>query len=102
MIFLDAHKTIKICFEESKTVLQELDKYNDLIETKKRQLREAREELQELGLQESALKVKRDSTYAKCSELRKKLHASRDAVHYLQSLYGKRKKTTQQKVRAES
>ena len=84
-------------------MLQELDKYNDLIETKKRQLHEARSELQELGLQESALKIKRDSAYAKCSELRKKLHASRDAVQYLQSLYGKRKRSQlKDKARAES
>lgn len=90
--------------EQKNVLLEQIDQVTGDIQKKRSQLETTREDLKELGMQESSLKSKRDEAYTKCSDLRKKLHASREALQQIQKMYGKQKKgdKTIKEITAES
>lgn len=66
------------------------------------QLESTREELSELSMQEGKLKLKRNEADQSCSEIRRKLYASREALQQIQKLFGKRFRSSVQKEVAEN
>ena len=66
------------------------------------QLESTREELSELSMQEGKLKLKRNEADQNCSEIRRKLYASREALQQIHKLFGKRFRSTVQKEVAEN
>lgn len=99
MIYTEAHGVLSQCTEQKKVLSSQIEQVTDEIQLKRKQLLSTREELQELSMQESSLKDKRDTAYANCSELRKKVQACRDVVKQIQNLYGKRKKGEKNSVK---
>ncbi len=77
--------------------MEQIDHVTDDIQKKRMQLQTAREELKDLSIQEGRLRAKRDEANAKCSEIRRKLFASREALQQIQKLYGKKVKLNTQK-----
>ena len=99
---LEAQKTLTHCTEQKGSLLEQIDLVTDEIQKKRAQLQTAREELKELSMQEGSLRAKRDEANAKCSEIRRKLFASREALQQIQKLHGKRVKSSQKEYAAES
>lgn len=91
------------CAERKDVILGSIDDVTKEIQIKRNQLVTTREELRELSMKESEVKMKRDSAYERCSGLRKKVHACREAVQQINTLYGKKRKSDktpkQEKVR---
>lgn len=81
------------CAEKKSAILSSIDQVTKDIQHKKNQLAETREELRELSMREGHVKSRRDSAYEKCTDLRKKIHACREAIQQINSLYGKKRRS---------
>ena len=98
----EAQRILLHSIDQKSTLMQKIDQVTEEIQNKRAQLNVTRQELRELSIQEGSLKTKRDDANTKCSEIRKKLYASREALQQIQKLYGKRPKSIQKEVIAES
>ena len=92
IVIVEAHSVLSQCSEQKKTLMEQIEKVTEEIQVKRKQLTSVREDLRELSMEESQLKTKRDTAYEKCSDLRRKVHACREAIQQIQNLYSKKRK----------
>lgn len=95
-INLEAHKTLKHCDERKKQLKEQIDATNEEIQKKRAHLQQTREELKDLSMEESSLRTKRDEALTRCSEIRRKLYASREALQQINKLCGGRRPTSRE------
>ena len=100
MFSSEAHQTVEICSQQKQPLLEQIGAVTEKIQLKQKQLKDTREDLRKLSVQESEIKAKRDAIHSKCSELRRKLLASREALQQIQQLYANKRHSSTKAVKA--
>ena len=91
---------MEICSQQKQPLLEQIDAVTEKIQLKQKQLKDTREDLRRLSAQESEIKARRDTVHSKCSELRRKLLASREALLQIQQLYANKRHAASKAVKA--
>jgi chromosome segregation ATPase len=81
--------TLSDCANQKDELQQKIDESTDKIGNKRKQMESLREELRVLGEEELQLKKKRDTSYAKCAEIKKRLKSSREAQQQIATFTSK-------------
>ncbi|XP_064398761.1 uncharacterized protein LOC135345273 [Halichondria panicea] len=81
-----AYKTLKDSAQHKAALTKTIGETNDRIKGKRKHLEDLRDDLRVLGEEEMALKKRRDSTHTRCSQLKQKLKASREALQQIAAL----------------